>query len=46
MTNPRSNSGAVAEAETEIRSSDSSFSWLQSPGYMAELICAVTFSSC
>lgn len=43
MTNPRSNSRAVAEAGTEISPSDSSFSWLQPPGYMAKLICAVKF---
>lgn len=45
MTNPRSNSGSLAEAGTEIRSSDSSFSWLQPLG-CTEFICAVSFSSC
>lgn len=46
MTNPRSNSGSVAKAGTEIRSSDSSFSWLQPLCYTAELICAISFRSC
>lgn len=46
VTNSRSNSWAVAEAGTEIGSSDSSFFWLQPLGYKAELISAVSFSSC